>query len=140
MENSGEDGPQSAVQELFLGAIHPDLHLNCSKTLLEFCNSSLSWYFTSPILQKVFHYHLKLFFVRLDTLLALHWPLKITMVLKATFSLHHQFCLLVTQTSSYSPFLLICALSVPCYFYRYPLGSLQFVFFLNSVGKRNITF
>lgn len=39
VEHSGEDGPQSAVQELFLGAVHPDLHMNCSKTLLEFCHN-----------------------------------------------------------------------------------------------------
>lgn len=39
VENSGEDVPQSAVQELFLGAIHPHLPMNCSKILLEFCHN-----------------------------------------------------------------------------------------------------
>lgn len=72
--------------------------------------------------------------MRLDTLLAFHWPLKITMVLKATFFLHHQLCL--THASSYSPFLLIYALSR--YFHHCPLGSVQFVFVLKLCWQNKL--
>lgn len=105
--------------------------MNCFKTLLEFCNNLkqlvLILYFTDT--PESFPLPFKIVFCEVGHTSCLSLAIKNYHGLKSNLFLVSS---VLSYQLFYSPFLLICALSVPCYFHCSPQGSLQFVFALNS--------